>query len=212
MQHDLVYLIEFLVPLLIGLAFIVAWPLVAAALGPPLCRRIPLAARLAGGVAALVVFDLGLFTTLSFSGQLADELAVAAACVAFWLCVAGARAVLRWSVLVLWFAVLVAQANEVVPFRWQDSHDVGVGPPFRVEALPCGRVAELRTYGFSFTSASTQVTVLSHPLGGLLEHELGFEYFDADQYRPEELRFEPVSSEGCAAVLRYRDEEIWRVI
>ena len=200
-----------LVRLGIFIFLVVAWPVVVAALGPRLVRRVAPAVRRAGGVAALVVFDLGLFTTLSFRGQWADALAVAAACAAFWLWVAGAPAALRWSVLLVWFTVLVAQASDVVPFHWQSSHEGTVEPPIRIDALPCGRVAELRTYGGAVASTRTQVTVLSRPLGGLLEHELGFSDFDEDRYHPDELHFEPASSGGCGAVLRHRGQEIWRV-
>lgn len=201
---------------LLVLAFVllgVALPALAAILGPRLVRRVPSRFRRAGGVAALVVFAFGYLSPYSFRGQDADVLAVSLACIGLWMWAAAAPARVRGVTLAVWVLLVLGLFDEgrvwPVP-HLQSSRGDAQEPPYRTIALPCGRTAEFRLYGYSFTSSGTEVTVWTQYLAGLLEREHAHEYFDDDEYRKEGLDIE-AAGPGCTVAVSYDGAEIWRV-
>jgi len=197
-----------------GSLLLVAWPLLAASLGTRLARGISPRLRHTGGAIALAVFGFGFFSSISFPGWAIDALAVAAASLAFWLWAAAARPVLRWMTVGAWLTVLLATLFDVVPWlHWQESHRGWPNDwPFATAALRCGRVAEMRHDGMAFTAPMTTVTIVSHPLGGLLEHEWGHRvFYDGEEIGFDGLEFVAADNGACATEARSGGALVWRI-
>jgi len=84
--------------------------------------------------------------------------------------------------------------------------------PFATAALRCGRVAEMRHDGMAFTAPMTTVTIVSHPLGGLLEHEWGHRvFYDGEDIGLDGLEFVAADNGACATEARSGGALVWRI-
>jgi hypothetical protein len=152
------------------------------------------------------------FSPVSLPGLVADHILLGVLCIVVWLWIGSGPSLVRWSAVALCLALIVLHIARMWPllllvFVLADLTE----EPFRTLDLECGRVVEMRRYGW-VAHSGTEVAVLTRPLGGLFEAERGRQRFDDSQYVPKRLSAETAHGDtGCAVSVTYDAREVWRV-